>query len=555
MRIEHGKEKRCSIVLFYDRNGIADAYFLKILEELRPETEKLIVVCNGWVQEESFARLEEYADEVILRVNEGFDVGAYREVLFYLGWKTLSAFEEVILMNYTFFVLEGSFHKMFTEMNDRDLDFWGITKHHRMPEDPYGHVFACGYMPEHLNSHFIAMRKSLFTSWAYRNFIFNLPNPSSRFESVIHYEAVFTKTFSDLGYVYDTYTDTDFMEGTHYYPALFGINRLLPNSNCPIIKRRVFYTDYIDYMDKTAGEASVYAYDWLKKHTDKFDLHLMWDNILRLENLPDIAQTLHLKYFPDSETTEHLFDKNEVLVIIHGTKEDLSPFYTRYEKELPTEWQRLYIDGSMSQALKRAAETAGRYQFVFFINLIDPKETAPYSNGVSLINREMENLCGSRALIGNLLEEFAQDDRLGMLVPPIPNHGIYFEKVRNGMGGQEDAIKVIAEKLGLQVPVRKSAAQPVFSWGGSFWIRAELLMRIIEIYDTADIEESVLLMLMPYFLQEMRYFTGTVIGTHYASLEAANLDYMMRETNRAVFERVGPDAYWVELRKLQDSMS
>jgi rhamnosyltransferase len=250
-----------------------------------------------------------------------------------------------------------------------------------------------------------------------------------------------------------------------------------------------------------------------------------------------------------------MFDNNEVLVIFHGTKEDLSPFYTCYEKKLPIEWQRLYVDGSMSQALKRAAETAGRYQFVLFINLIDPKDSEPYSNGVSLIYREMENLCGSRALIGNLLEEFAQDDRLGMMVPPIPNHGIYFEKVRNGMGGQEDALKVIAEKLGLQVPVRKSAAHPVFSWGGSFWIRAELLIRIIETYDTAGIEDSVLLMLMPYCLQEMRYFTGTVIGTHYASLEAANLDYMMRETNRAVFEKVGPDAYWVELRKLQESIN
>lgn len=549
MRIEYGKEKRCIIVMFYDRNGVADSYFLKLLEQLRVEADNLFVVCNGFIQEASFVKLKEHADQVFLRVNEGFDVGAYREVLFYLGWKTLSEFEEVIIMNYTFFVLNGAFHKMFTEMDSRDLDFWGITKHHRMPDDPYGNVYPWGYMPEHINSHFIAVRRSLLTGWAFRNFIYNLPNPSSRLESVIQFETMFTKKFSDLGYVYDTYTDTDFMEGIHYFPGIFGIDQLLPKGNCPIIKRRTFYTEYFDYMDKTAGEASVYAYDWLKEHPEKFDMNLMWDNILRLENLSDIAQTLHLRYFPDSEITEHVFKDNEVLVVIHG---NMNPVCASYEKKLPTEWKRIYVDGSMSEALKKAAEACGEYSFVLFLNQTNPKETKPYSNSVSLIYREMENLCGSYALMGNILEEFAQNERLGMMVSPLPNHGIYFEKIQDGRGGMDDVLKEVSEKLGLQVPVVQSTALPVYSRGGSFWIRSNLLMRIAESFDLSGIEDFVLNMLMPLLLQEMRYFTGTVMSTNYASLEVSNLDYMMRELNRAVFDRVGPDYYWRELSKLQE---
>lgn len=554
MLVKYGKEKRCIIVLFYDRDGIVDTYFLELLKQLRPETNNLIVVCNGWVKPESFSKLEEYTDEVILRVNQGFDVGAYREILFYLGWKTLSTFEEVILLNYTFFVMKDSFHTMFETMDQRDIDFWGITKHHKMPNDPYGDVYPWGYMPEHLNSHFIAMRRSLFNSLAYRNFIFNLPNPSSRQESVVKYETIFTKTFSDLGYVYDTYTDSDFLEGIHYFPGIYGIDRLLEKKNCPIIKRRVFYTDYLEYIDKTAGEASAYAYEWLKRHPEAFDMNLMWDNILRLENLADITQTLHLRFFPDSMTTEHEFSDAEALIVVHGPKILFDLFYVSYEKNLPAKWEWLYVEGSLSDALKQAAMSCGKYSYVFFINLLDPKQWEPYSNGVSLIYRDMENLCGSGELVGNLMEEFIQNERLGMLVPPLPNHGMYYEKVQDGRAGYDEKLQEVCQKLGLRVQVRKSAAPPVYSWTGSFWIRSKLLIQIMETYDISGIEDFVVHMLMPLLLQEMGYFTGVVMSTQYASLEATNLGYMMREVNRAVFERVGPDYYWKELVKLEETI-
>jgi hypothetical protein len=76
----------------------------------------------------------------------------------------------------------------------------------------------------------------------------------------------------------------------------------------------------------------------------------------------------------------------------------------------------------------------------------------------------------------------------------------------------------------------------------------------METYDISGIEDFVVHMLMPLLLQEMGYFTGVVMSTQYASLEATNLGYMMREVNRAVFERVGPDYYWKELVKLEETI-
>ena len=40
---------------------------------------------------------------ILIRANHGFDVGGYREGLFYLGFKELQKYDEIVLFNYTFF--------------------------------------------------------------------------------------------------------------------------------------------------------------------------------------------------------------------------------------------------------------------------------------------------------------------------------------------------------------------------------------------------------------------------------------------------------------------
>lgn len=58
-------------------------------------------------------------------------------------------------------------------MDDMDLDFWGITRHYKVEPDPYG-VNRYGYMPGHIQSHFMTLRKDFINSKDYRDFITNL---------------------------------------------------------------------------------------------------------------------------------------------------------------------------------------------------------------------------------------------------------------------------------------------------------------------------------------------------------------------------------------------
>ena len=103
MIIKKGSSNRCGIFLYYDREGKVDEYVIYLLNSIRPFLKNLLVVCNGEITEEAHALFDSVADEVMIRENEGFDVGGYRAGIFHIGLDKLSEYEETILFNYTFF--------------------------------------------------------------------------------------------------------------------------------------------------------------------------------------------------------------------------------------------------------------------------------------------------------------------------------------------------------------------------------------------------------------------------------------------------------------------
>lgn len=274
MKMDPKSSSRCVIFLFFDKDGIADDYITEMLRGLRENVQHILVVVNGYIRPDSRMRLEEVSDEVLSRVNVGLDVGGYREGLFYLGFSKLSEFDEIILMNYTFFAPLFPFREMFRTMAEKDIDFWGITKHHTVEGNPFSGM-PYSYLPEHINSHFIAMRKSLFMSFNYRNFIMDFRNPKTYIQSITRYEAVFTKHFADLGFSWDVYMDTSEYEGISYAPFMYEIQDMIPEKRCPIIKRRSFFTDYLAFLQNNCGESSAEAYDEIRGNTE-YDTHLIW---------------------------------------------------------------------------------------------------------------------------------------------------------------------------------------------------------------------------------------------------------------------------------------
>ena len=89
--------------------------------------------------------------------------------------------------------------EMFKTMDQRDLDFWGITMFHEYKEgDPFGTI-PYGYIPNHIQSHFIAVRKPMLNSLEYQMYWDHMQMIHDYREAVGCHEAIFTKRFADAG--------------------------------------------------------------------------------------------------------------------------------------------------------------------------------------------------------------------------------------------------------------------------------------------------------------------------------------------------------------------
>jgi len=553
VKINNELKNRCGIFLFYDPEGKVDQYVLDMLDDLRKSISYMLVVCNGKPLDESVEKLKKHSDEVLIRSNTGFDVGGYREGLFHVGFNKLSEYDEVVLFNYTFYCGWYSFTEMFEKMSEKDLDFWGITKHHKIDYDPYNKI-KYGYMPEHIQSHFIVVRNSLVSSDDYKNFMISMKNPESYVESICDYETIFTKNFEDLGYKWDVYVNTDRYEKYAYCPIMFYPKELVEEDRCPILKRRSFFTDYKDFLINTSGEVSSKVYEYLETNTD-YNMDLIWDNLLRLENIYSVYKAMNLNYIlPEDVAFEEDFTYNAAICIWVKSTESLA-FYEEYLKEIGSEIKiTLYGDkNSTDEVIKLLNENNNIYaineeisSYQEFITLVSKNEKTdqeicftvidsvekirPYSNVLSEVYKNFKCTIASLDYIKNVLITFKENNKMGLAVPPFPNFGEYFSKYAN-------------------------VSAPIAPVGGSFWLRAEVLNS--EEFKNSlltKMEDEEFLLNLPNIVKKTKYYTAVLYSEGYAAIETTNSDYMMRELNKAVFDKYGANYHDVVLDRVKNNI-
>ena len=162
------KIRRLAIYFFYDKDGIVDDYITYMLADMKKNVSELLFICNGKLTRESRNKIEQYASDILVRENKGFDVWAYKDGIEHYGWDRLAGFDELIMMNFTIMGPLYPFKEMFDYMNSRDVDFWGITTFHGIEGDPFGTI-KYNYLPVHIQSHFIAVRNKMLTSGEFKD--------------------------------------------------------------------------------------------------------------------------------------------------------------------------------------------------------------------------------------------------------------------------------------------------------------------------------------------------------------------------------------------------
>ena len=119
--------KRLCIFSFYQKDGFVGSYIEYLLKSLNQVADKIIFVVNGHLSSKGRKCVQQYTADIILRLNVGYDVGAYKETLYEIDTNEFKQYDEIIFCNNSFYGPLASFKEIFEEMdNGEDLDFWGL---------------------------------------------------------------------------------------------------------------------------------------------------------------------------------------------------------------------------------------------------------------------------------------------------------------------------------------------------------------------------------------------------------------------------------------------
>jgi len=527
-------KNRVTIFVCYDKSGIIDGYVLELLRGLKTVSERIVTVCNGILGDAGRVALSEFSDDIIVRENKGYDAWAFRAGMEFIGWEHLSEYDELILANDSVYGPLYPFADMFDEMDSRNVDFWGITKHAET-EDESGITKNKIYY-EHIQSYFYVHSKKLLAHPEFRNYWENLEDFRSWDETVSLHETRLTKHYADLGFTWDAYVKTDGELRGYADTSLVLMMpyELIKDCKCPIIKRKCFSEDFGVLYAATLGDSTKNAFDYISRHTD-YDVNLIWDNLLRTVSLRSIKDTLHFNYILPKDYLlparqgdgSSVLPENEVspkrqmnrppvsspkaAVFAHVTYEDQIAFCEHYLSSVTPDTD-VYVttlsENTREQILKQYSTLPckslnvitlpdshkGRdvaalwvvlkpymasYDYICFVHNKKSTQDKPLTIGRGFAQRCFENTLASRDYVANLLSLFENNPRLGMAFPPPVIHGLYRYNITNMWGLNFQNTLDLAERLGLDVPIYNKS-DPVFPTGGMFWFRTKALKKLIE---------------------------------------------------------------------------
>ena len=575
MKLDHLKKvNRLVIYFFYDKDGIVDRYVPYMLNDVKKNCSRLFVICNGKLTKEGRQTLERITPDVMVRENKGFDVWAYKTAMEYIGWEALSAYDELVLMNFTIYGPLYPLSEVFAEMNGKDLDFWGLTKHYKIPFNPY-HTPGLDELPEHIQSSFICIRKKMLGSIEFRNYWDKMPPIENYADAVGRHEAIFTRTFNNCGFTSDVFVQTDDLEDYTRYPLMLKPKELIKNRKCPIFKKKMFSNEYYEYLDVSAGEAAVEAFRYISEHFD-YDMDMVWENLLRTCNMADIKDRMHLNYVlsKDSIMYPQALRRQKTALFMHLYFDDLLDSSMAYADTMPEDsdiyftvcsdkMQRLTQEASkrlaprkvtiirienrgrdVSSLLIGAAPYVEQYDVACFAHDKKTTQNKPYTVGESFAYKCFENVLGSRAYVQNVIDRFEQEPRLGMLMPPTPNHSCFYD----GVGGEwtinYEITRKLAEELDIHVDIDRNK-EPIAPLGTMFWFRPRALKPLFNKkwkfedfpQEPNKIDGTILHgieRLYGFAAQSQGYYEAWVMNDQFASIELTNLHFMTRELTKSL---------------------
>ena len=560
--------KRLGIFCIYDSEGIIDDYIIYLLNDIKKSLSHLAIICNGKLTPEGRDRLEKISEDIFVRENVGYDMAAWKHGILH-NLENLKYYDELTLFNDSFYGPFCPFENIFYEMQKKhsDADFWGITLHGKMHDDlnmcPYG------YIPEHIQSYFMVFRPRMFKSPEFQEYWQKLEIPENFQEAIRLNEVCLTKIFSDKGFKYAVYCDTREIEKPYDINidhTLINTEKLLKEFKCPILKKKIFMTKRSHNLHENYGDEARRSLHFIAQNTN-YDLKLIWQNLLRKQNLALTKNYLGLNYILSNKISSPDVSKNfnETVIIAHLYYKDLIPQCVNYLQNVPEEISVIITvnDEKNKPLVEKLFKTAGRkvevrlvsnrgrdlsallvgcadvfdkYKYLCFIH--DKKSIRPNESlvvGNAFFRLLWDNVLGGKNFICNVLSEFEENPNLGLLVPPPPYNGDYkflFFIAKYWSGACYESTLKLAEELNIPTKFISPEHSPL-ALGSVFWCKTDAIKKVTsKNWKIEDFPEEpmpndgtishALERIFPFAAQSDGFYTGWLMTEEFAKNELEN---------------------------------
>ena len=542
--------KRLGIFYFSEEQEIVSEYIEKMLQGIMEVCQSLQIVIGGHIREKEKNKLEKigtvvYEDSTCDTNIKGYQIGLKNSFSF------IKEYDEVIFFDNQLIGPVYPLKNMFSQMKKEK--FWGLLSIYDEKRLPNTHFFCVSQeiIQNEDFIQFVYMKKSFETT------VRMLEQSDVEFKEYIQNE-----TLKDL--------NADLML---YYPM-----EIVRDNKCPFFLLDIFKKSYGEIIEESVGQGASELLDFINK-SKLYDMDVLWNSLLKICHQSDLVKNLHLNYIlPDtyisSEASHDAIVNVKTAILIHIYRTDMAEELANYAKNMPSnadvivttdteekknEIIKTFEENGISNLIVRIVENRGRdvssklvgikdivmnYEYICFIHDKKTPHLNPRSVGEGFGYKCFQNVIASKEYVCNIVQLFNDNPRLGILVPPEPNHGDFFTTLGYEWVGNYDNAVILANKLGIDIPMSREK-EPVAPFGSFFWARTKALKRLYDenwtfqdfpaepIGDDATILHAIE-RIYPFVAQQAGYYPAIVMAEQYAKIEFTNLRYYVQMSNRVL---------------------
>ncbi|GHT74233.1 hypothetical protein FACS1894124_3830 [Spirochaetia bacterium] len=474
-------------------DGLAD-YVLYLLEHIKTIYNRIVFISNSPISDEQQDKLAGLYDSILIRENKGYDFGAWKDALLKEGWDNLAQYDSVTLMNDSCFGPIFDLTPIYIDMEQKDIDFWGMTTHQKTKNGMPG---TNRTIPEHIQSYFICFNTRVIMSAIFQKFWNTVEYLNDVNKVISLYETQLTNLLVNTGLKYCALYSQLFPPDTENKDIATWHPYLAIQNHVPFVKIKSFV--YFSYQKHILN---------LIKEKTQYPVNLIYSHVTEVFN-PNLSLQICDKLIPAVKITEYIVNVS-VAIHLHVFYLDVFNEYINYFNTITfnfdlyittdTQEKEIYIrdyikNTKTKKALKIILIVENRGRDVLpWLNLADTLSkydiVGKFHTKKSAIRDEWFGITWQQELfdllvhpIAAIIETFNSNEKIGIIIPETP---YYFCIPAPFDFTEEKDMQPIMNKLWKKMSCKKSIdfrnlMTPIMPCGTMFWYRPQALRSLFDL--------------------------------------------------------------------------